>query len=161
MAEGKFYELANKLLNHRVLLQTRIFILNSMVRSRLTYSCQTWSLTQHQKSKINSVYTTMLRKMVKGGYRRKKDSEFHFVLTNSDIHNICQTTNIEQFISQQQTQYLAHLARQSNATITKKLLFNDDKYTKRGKQITLESAVMENEQCLADEFYRKALKREY
>ena len=161
IAEGKFYERSKKLLNHRILLQTRIKILNSIVRSRLTYSCQTWNLTERQTNRVNSAYTSMLRKMVKGGYRRKKETEFHFVLSNSDLHSICQTEDVSEFTKRQQRKYLAHLARQPNSTLTKQLLFNSNKTTKRGKQSTLESTVLCDEQCSADEFYKKALKREY
>ena len=163
MAEGKFYELAKKLLNRKILLSTRIYILNSMVRSRLTYSCQTWNLTQRQQDRINSAYTAMLRKMIKGGYRRMTDieDEHRYVLSNADVHFICGTENVDNFVIVQQMHYLAHLARQSNTTITKRLLFNDNKLTKPGKQITLENTVIEHEQCTVDQFYRKALKHEY
>ena len=161
VAESKFYELAKKLLNYKILIKTRIIILNSMVRSRLTYSCQTWNLTSRQTDRINSTYTTMLRKMVKGGYRRKKDTEWNFVLSNSDLHTICGTEDINEFTARQQRKYLAHLARQPNSTLTKKLLFNSNEASKPGRKSTLESRVLTNEQCTADEFYKKALKREY
>ena len=161
VAEGKFYALSKKLLNHKILLHTRIKILNSMVRSQLTYSCQTWNLTERQTDRINSTYTSMLRKMVKGGYRYKKDAEFHFVLTNANLYNICKTITINEFVKRQQRKYLAHLARQPNATLTKKLLFNNNKATRPGRQLTLESKVLSDEQCSADTFYKKALNREY
>ena len=161
VAESKFYELAKKLLNYKILIKTRIIILNSMVRSRLTYSCQTWNLTSRQTDRINSTYSTILRKMVKGGYRRKKDTEWNFVLSNSDLHTICGTEDINEFTARQQRKYLAHLARQPNSTLTKKLLFNSNEASKPGRKSTLESRVLTNEQCTADEFYKKALKREY
>jgi hypothetical protein len=162
VSEGKFYELIKKLQNHKILLTTRIKILNSMVRSRLTYSCQTWNLTKKQLDKINSAYIGMLRKMVKGGYRRKKgEEEFHYVYTNNDIVRICGTEDIAVFVQRQQKKYLAHLARKPNSSLTKRLLFNSDKYTKPGKQYTLETIVLENERCTADTFYRQALNRKY
>ena len=91
VAEGKFYELAKKLLNKTIVLKTRVHILNAMVRNRLTYSCQTWSLTKRQKERINSAYASMLRKMVKGGYRRKGEKgsdDFRFVHSNADLCSI-------------------------------------------------------------------------
>ena len=94
LAEGKFYELAKKLLNKKILLQTRTYILNTIVRSRLTYSCQTWNLTKRQMDRINSTYVGMLRKMLKGGYRRKGKNDYdgyHCVLSNVDILVICKT----------------------------------------------------------------------
>ena len=44
VAEHKFYELSKKFFNNYIRIKTRVKILNSIVRSRLTYSCQTWNL---------------------------------------------------------------------------------------------------------------------
>ena len=65
LAEAKFNQLWKKLTNRKILLSTRIYILNTMVRSRLTYSCQTWNITQHQKERIDATYNNMLRKMIR------------------------------------------------------------------------------------------------
>ena len=78
MAENKFYELSKSFMNFNIRLLTRIKILNAVVRSRLTYSCQTWSITTRQRNRINTSYTGMLRKMVKGGYRRKSETDGTF-----------------------------------------------------------------------------------
>ena len=48
IAENKFYELSKKFLNQKIRIRTRVKILNSIVRSRRTYSCQTWNLTKRQ-----------------------------------------------------------------------------------------------------------------
>ena len=85
----------------------------------------------------------MLRKMMKGGYRRKEgDEEFGYVYTNYDVLRICVTDDIAAFAQQQQRTYLAHRARKPNISLTKRLLFNRDKYTKPGKQYTLEDIVL-------------------
>jgi len=42
-AEIKFYELGKKFMNHNINLSTRVSLLNCLVRSRLTYGCQTWT----------------------------------------------------------------------------------------------------------------------
>ena len=73
-AEAKFYENSKKLLNHKVHLRIRVVILNALVRSRLTYGCQTWTLSAEQKRKINSFYCGLLRRLVRGGFKRKPDS---------------------------------------------------------------------------------------
>ena len=44
----------------------------------------------------------MLRKMVKGGYRRKSETEWNFQLTNNDLHNICKTEELNAFVLRQQ-----------------------------------------------------------
>ena len=43
--------------------------------------------------------------------------------------------------------------------MVKRLLFNDNKHAKPGRQTTLENVVLEKEQCTAEEFYRRALDR--
>ena len=107
----------------------------------------------------------MLRQMVKGGFRRKKSDtefEFNYALTNAKLHETCRTKEVTSYVLQQQTNYLAHLARQPNSTMTKRLLFNDDKTIKRGRpMITLEQQVLDNLQTTADQFYKRALNREY
>lgn len=65
--QSKFYELGKNIFNFKIQLSTRILIFNALVRSRLTFSCQTWSITNAQ---MNAGYMTMIRKMVKGGYQR-------------------------------------------------------------------------------------------
>ena len=50
----------------------------------------------------------MLRKMVKGGYRRKSNS-CSFVLTNKEILKICKTENIDDYSSRVQRNYLVML----------------------------------------------------
>ena len=147
-------------MNFIIRLPTRIKILNAVVRSRLTYSCQTWNITARQRNRINSSYTGMLRKMVKGGYRRKSETEWNFQLTNNELHNLCKTEDISAFVLRQQKKYLAHLARQPNRTLTKKLLFNDNKSCKPGPQPTLEHMVHKAENSSSNDFYKKALNKE-
>ena len=99
VAENKFYQLGKKLLNYKILLRTRVKVLNAMVRSRQTYSCQTWKVTARQMERINSSYSSMLRKIIKGGYRRKNNNEWGFALSNEYLHNICGTENIGIYVS--------------------------------------------------------------
>ena len=138
-------------------LSTRVLVLNSLVRSRLTYSCQTWNVSQAQMKRLNSVYVGMLRRLVRNGCRT---SEYKYILSNDDILRICHTEDIPTFVARQQSSYLGHLARQSNSCLTKRLLFNDDRHTRVGRPIeTLEDKVMKNEQTSKDQFYKVALQR--
>ena len=70
VAENKFNQHYKKLTNKNIKLQWRVLIFNSMVRSRLTYSGQTWNLTQLQQQRIKSCYISMLRKMIRRGFER-------------------------------------------------------------------------------------------
>ena len=76
LAEAEFYEIIKRLTNYKIFLKTRVMILNSIVRSRLTYSCQTWNLTVTQMNKINSTYIQMLRKLVQNGSKQKTSVMF-------------------------------------------------------------------------------------
>ena len=163
VAENKFSQIARTLCNRNTILETRVYILNVMVRSRLTYSCQTWNINQEQMNRVNSTYVNMLRKMIRDGYKRRveTENEFSYVYSNEDVLRICKTGSIAEFIQKQQIKYLAHIARCPNNTIIKRLLFADVKNTKRGRPIlTLENRVLEYVRLSADEFYKKALKRE-
>ena len=108
LAECKCYELGRKLMNFKINLHTRVKIMNALVRSRLTYSCQSWNVTKTQLNRISSAYCSFLRKMIKGGYRRKADT-WNFVLSNDDLLRIGNTENVVQFIGRQQRNYAAHI----------------------------------------------------
>ena len=92
---------------------------------------------------------SMLRKMVKGGYRRKGDT-YNYVLSNSDILQHCKTENIHQFISRQQRNFVAHIIRGENNRTTKRLLFNDNTKVKRGRHPNLYKTVLQNENVSSD-----------
>ena len=89
------------------IVHTRVLILNSIVRSGLAYSCQTWNINQHQQQQIRSSYTCMLRKMIRGGFERRIDDNeeetFHYVLSNDDVPQVCKTKDIMKHVSKQQS----------------------------------------------------------
>ena len=159
-AEAKFYEIGIKIMNFKIALQTRVKILNSLIRSRLTFSCQCWTLTEKQKHRITVVYNSMLRKMVKGGYRRKEDS-WSFVHTNDDIIRMARTESIGVYIEKQQRNFLAHIIRMENCSTTKRLLFNNNPSRMAGRDITLYSAVMKSQGVTAEVMIQNAITRKY
>lgn len=159
-AEAKFYELGMKLMNYKIGLRTRVKILNSLVRSRLTYSCQCWSLTEKQKQKISTTYSGMVRRMVKGGFRRKKDS-WSFVLTNSEILKMSGSDEISKFIEKQQRNFVARTIRMDNISGTKRLLFNNNQSRVPGRAITLYSTVLKSEGITADALNMNAMAGKY
>ena len=110
----------------------------------------------------------MLRTMVKGGHKRRDqnndldrdDRDFRYILTNQRILELCNTDDISAFVRKQQTNYPAHLARQPNTALTKRLLFNVNKHTKQGRPIaTLEQKVLTHTNMAADQFYKAAIGR--
>ena len=162
MANGKFSELLNLFQNYKINLHTRIKFLNSFVRSRLTYSCQNWNIKSSQYERIDVVYRLFLRRMVRGGFRHctDVDNQFKFKLSNYKIHNLCNTSDVSNFIKGQQNNYAAHLIRTSRDRSTKKLLFNDDKYTKVGRVVpSLLVQVVHNKHTTIDEFCNYAISK--
>ena len=123
--ESKFYELGKNLMNYKIKLHTRVRMLNSLVRSRLTYACQSWSITRIQLNRLSSTYCAMLRKMIKGGYRRKQNT-WSFEITNQDLLRIGNTEDISDFIARQQRNYAAHVIRKEITSALKRRMFNDD-----------------------------------
>ena len=158
-SECTLYHYSKKFFNHKIAIKTRVRLLNLLVRSRLAYGCQTWSLTRQLVQRMRSTYTNMLRKMVKGGFRRKKDS-WSFTLTNADILRLCGTEDIESYIRRQQRNYLAHLIRHDDTSISKRLTFSDNP-RRPGRHITMKTMVLDNERMTEDAFNKHALLRKF
>ena len=100
----------------RTLISTCLKIINALVRSRLTYSYQSRALTKRQADHVNAVYVSMLRKMIKGGYRWK---------SGTFPHEFSNAENNHQFIAWQQQNFITHMIRGENSRRTKRLLFDD------------------------------------
>ena len=164
VAENKFNELFKKLTNRKINLHTRVQIMNSIVRSRLVYSCQTWNINQQQQQRIRSSYICMLRKMIRGGFEREindnEEETFHYVLSNDEVLQICKTKDIMTHVTKQQSNYLALIARRPNTNNAKRLLFNKNINRKRGRPVkTMEQHVLKNNNMTADQFYKIARKK--
>ena len=146
-ATNKFYSISKNLLNQKIYLKTRVLMINSLVRSRLTYASQTWNCTKSQLTKLNATYMGYLRRLVKGGFDRK-DGGWSFKYSNTQLLRICNTGDLCDFIKSQQLKYVVNILKRSDGSITKRLLFNDDKITRRGRpQVTLISSVLKAERC--------------
>ena len=79
--------------------------------------------------------------------------------SNNDILDLCKTKDIHTDVCYKKTN-LGHLARQSNKSNKKRLLFNDNKRTKPGRPMeTLEDKVIKSTQRTKDQFYKDALNR--
>ena len=91
--------------------------MNAIVRSSLTYGCQTWALTGDLLQRIKVTYSGILQKMTKGGFRRKRDA-WSFALSNGAILKLCGTEDIESFVRRQQRNYLAHVVRSNDKSLS-------------------------------------------
>ena len=158
--ETKFYSLGKKLMNFRISLKTRILMLNALVRSRLTYACQTWTLTERQLSRVSSVYIGWIRRMTRNGFKRKENS-YAYIYTNEQLLKMAGTEHLHNFIRKLQRCFTAHIIRRNDHELLKRVLFNSDKTQVQGRQITLWDTVLKNEGCTKTDFISKAITRVY
>lgn len=121
-AVGKWCELKKLLLDGRIKVKTRAKYLMAFVRSRLTYSCATWNVGEGVKNKLDAEWMKYLRRIVKGGYRRKDDS-FRFYYSNLDILRITGCITISEYMEKQRLKWLGHCVRMQNNAMQKTSLF--------------------------------------
>ena len=152
-AESKFYMLAKNLMNMKVNLKIRAHIMNSLVRSRAVYGCQAWCIHQIQMQKLNAAYVSLLRRMTKGGFKRKPNS-WSYVHRNEDLLRMAKTDSLKTFVHKQQLKYVTSVIGKDNNSIVKCLLFNDNPSMRPGPQMSLLKTVMRNENLTIDELCR-------
>jgi hypothetical protein len=146
-ATSKFYALSRNMMNSKINMKTRVMMLNSLVRSRLTYGCQTWSCSKNQMNKLNSAYMGFIRRMVKGGFNRR-DGSWSYCYTNNDLLRISDTPDLYTFVEKQQSNYVTKILMKSNKSIAKRLLLNDNDSRKPGLRTTLLSSVLKASNCI-------------
>ena len=157
----------------------------AFVRARLTYACQTWSLTKAQMAKIESAHTSMLRSMVRNGHRRRNEVTLSSAqrklpkatqarlkaelgydpalkYNNDQIRAFCNSETIQSYIETQQRKFAAHIARMPNSRHVKQLAFNGDKFHKGGNNVVpLMDSAVKISGLPRDQFLRAARNREF
>ena len=186
MATSKFAEMKKLLCNYRINISTRVRFYEVYIRSRLCYSCGTWTLTQKQYSRVEAAHIGFLRRLVRGGMQRKSSAneikvartkakhgassdfdniDWSWKHNNNSILNIAQTATIESFVKNQNMKWIAHVVRSSNDNFTKQLMFPNEKYKKKGcHQKTVYEHVIKDQELLgksAESFLRECLNRFY
>ena len=135
-ATCKFFELKNFFTNHSIKLQTRVKFLYSLVRSRLCYLCQGWTITKAQICQLQSHFTKFLRYLVKGGQSRQATQEYSrkdgstgefskYVMKNAEIFSATRPESIESFINRQRTNWIRHIVQSEDSCFIKQLTFPD------------------------------------
>lgn len=181
-AAGAFAQHKQLLTNKNIWLSTRVKYLNSFVRSRLVYGCQSWKPTAKEIEKMDVKYRYYLRTLLRNGFQRRKppkkkkkkkkglddlddddeedeDDEsvdFSYVVSNSKLFELTKTTNLSDFFKKQQKSWVAHIIRQPNYEVTKQLLFEATKNRKRGRKNDILSNVLrENSKLTSDQQFFK------
>ena len=121
-ASAKFHEMRKILTNKRLSRKVRGRYFNAFVRSRLCYNIATWNNPDSYVKKLDVVWLGMLRKAVKGGFRRKPNS-MAFVYSNADLLKMMGCMSIDRFAERQQLKWLAHCVRMENDALQKISLF--------------------------------------
>ena len=127
-ATAKFHELGNVFRDQDIHLSIRKKLLEACVRPRLTYATQSWRPLEEELKKLEACWCGFLRRMVKGGFRKKltdegSDTNFSLVYTNNDILRITKCQPLREFINTQYLKYIAHVCRRPNTNLTKLSLF--------------------------------------
>ena len=128
-AFAKFNELRGVLSDIHVNVRSRRKLVESCVRSRLTYGTQAWFPKEQELKRLESCWHEILRSMVKGGWSRKKppegsdEVEYAFKYSNQQIQNILKTAPLRDAIYHQYLKYIGHVCRMSNNAIPKRLMF--------------------------------------
>ena len=63
----------------------------------------------------------------------RENNDYRLVISNENLHALCGTRDVTDFIKSQQASYVAHVIRMPNGRSLKQSIFNDDTYRKRGR----------------------------
>ena len=98
------------------------------------YNCSTWEPIGKEITKLEVQWVHLLRRIVKGGYKRKNapvgrnavngdDVDYGYVYTNEDIFKITNCEPLKMFQEKQHLNWLAHCIRMENDCLQKQTLF--------------------------------------
>lgn len=133
-AWSKWAEIKGVLCDREISLWIRVRMLETMIRSRLVYAVQSDRLKAAERNKLDSIWVNFCRKLLKGGYRRKKDTadgedgDYAYCLSNAEVLRICKTSPISEFCQRQHIKYIAHIARMPNDSELKQWLFTKSEH---------------------------------
>ena len=100
--------------------------------------------------------------MIRGGFKRmggENDGDFRYKLTNDKMHKICGTSDVSEFIKNQQKSYASHVVRMPVDRSSKQLMFNNDKYHRVGRPVpSLLEQVLINNNSSMDMFINNSMK---
>ena len=128
-ATAKFNELRKALCDSKIRLKTRRKLLESVVRSRLTYGLQACYPSEEQLKKLETCWFQLLRSAVRGGWKRhatgEEDAEedYRLVYTNQRVEELMGTLPLRDHINKQYLKYIGHVCRLDNFCLAKVVMF--------------------------------------
>ena len=108
---------------------------------------------------MNATYVRYLRELVRNGFARKGNS-YSLKMTNQQILHITKREVLSVFMSKLQEKFIARIIRAPNYCQNKKLIFNEDKTTKKGRKgPNIFKQVLEQRQQTQEDFCVEAIGR--
>ena len=153
-------------------------LLQSLVRSRLTYGCHCWRPTSQEMNKIEATYRYFMRCLVYNGHKRvnppsdpssdQSDSEqeieeevdWRYVINNERLYEITQSDSIQEYYENQQRNWISHIIRRPNNNICKALTFHKTKRLKLGRRpLSIFDRAVQSSNTTPSEFMKQAFRR--
>ena len=113
-------------------------------------------LTSTQEDRIDSTYCSMVRKMVRGDYKRKPN-EWGYQFTDEHFLELAKTESVSAFVGRQRKHYLGHVIRMPNTSMVKRMMFEEEENAAVGRRTTFLKSVLEEENATLDQFGKLAL----
>ena len=162
MAFSKFSSIEKVPCNYKLRLGIRVRFYEAYVRTRLTYCCETRSLTQKQLKCIEPTHIQNRRRLVRERISRISSTEdirkakakskkgdkgdlesinWEYKYTNQHIMNFAKTPAMGTYTQKQNHRWVAHICISANTFITKQLMSCDEQTKKAGGR---RNTVLEN-----------------
>ncbi|PSN53821.1 hypothetical protein C0J52_04633 [Blattella germanica] len=120
----------SKILNKSLKLK----LYHSVLRPKVTYGCETWTLTQKDESLLRIFERKILRKNF--GNIRKTDGTWR-IRMNYELDELINGADIVRFVKSQRIAWMGHLMRMENDKISKRILtWNPDGRRSKGRPRT-------------------------
>ena len=113
--------------------------------------------------KLDVTYQNLLRKMIRGGFKRIEDNDgdFRYKPNNERVHAVCCISDVSKFIRKQQKDYAGRVVGMPIERCEKQLMFNDEKHHRIGRvtPLSLLQQVPKFNNSTVDNFIFKSMKR--
>ncbi|PSN43121.1 hypothetical protein C0J52_10468 [Blattella germanica] len=120
----------SKILNKSLKLK----LYHSVIRPKVTYGCETWTLTQKDESLLRIFERKILRKIF--GNIRKTDGTWR-IRMNYELDELINGADIVRFVKSQRIAWMGHVMRMENDRISKRIMtWNPDGRRSKGRPRT-------------------------
>ena len=115
---------------------------NAFCRSRLTYCCSCWVVTEKQKKNVERCQVKHLRSMMKGGWERKGGPRtledeigynFAYVFNKKRLYGASKIEPVLDFVESQRAKWIAHVVRYDNDRMAKQTMFEVSQFSRTGR----------------------------